>query len=101
MFRVTEDVSGPVLEATDLSGQLLFRRQLGLVGPEVSIGNVDAVLDLWSDRLSQSGFGEGVPEADVALPSGFQLKEIRAKELWGIEQDELDVNYVAKLEMIG
>jgi len=155
VFRVTEDSSGPALEATDFSGQLLFRRRLGLVGPEVSTSDIEAVLDLWYDRLSQSGFGEGVPEAelrewlraslfvperlppvseiklssagdiwlglraadpdapqvwrvfgmdgelkyDVSLPSGFQLKEIRARNLWGVEQDELDVSYVVRLEM--
>lgn len=66
VYRVAEEPStGAFLEATDLSGNRLFRTPLDWRGPEVTERDVESVLEPLSEYISQTPIGTGVPRSTL------------------------------------
>ena len=44
--------------------------------------------------------GEGAPLARVLTPAGLEVKLITEDMVWGIERDELEVEYIVRYRLI-
>jgi len=63
--------------------------------------NAPPPIDRWVEPLVYDVFEtDGKWLARIALPERFRMMYIRGDHVWGVQRDELDVNYVVRMRIV-